>query len=294
MSGHNKIVSCNLKIKPLPVCERNNNVMLLIVLLQLVQGSLLRLMYRMQILTDRVKDVVRLFRLWNIITLSVLAFITAVASNANAQNIKIATFNVQQLPDITDNDYKYYDDNGNPLSDEARARLIADRIRKSDVEIIALNEVFDENSREIFINALKSDFPWYVAYIGNDTDIEDSGLMLFSRYHFEPMNLNEGHIPDDGDVLIGRNGNESENPSRFIGFIEFECDPAYIFDLDILGMPILDPAVLGIPMVVAVSKQVDCVSTKGAGIVAINIPGNSDPDLCRFYPYDCELWRRGS
>ncbi len=185
-----------------------------------------------------------------------LALAPSVA-RAQARNVKVATFNVQQLSDIANHDDQYYDDNGDPLSDEDRTKLIAERIRKSDVEIIALNEVFDEDSRDLFISGLSADYPFFVAYIGNDWDIEDSGLMLFSKFPFAKMDLGSHHTPEDGDVVIVQSGVKSESPDGFLGFTEFHCDDSYADD------PVWDNS--------------DCYATKGAGIVAIEVPGISEP-----------------
>lgn len=57
-------------------------------------------------------------------------------------------------------------------------------------DVVALNEVWDEDYKEILINELKYRFPYYISYIG-DADFgnvdEDSGLMLFSRFPFENL-----------------------------------------------------------------------------------------------------------
>jgi endonuclease/exonuclease/phosphatase family metal-dependent hydrolase len=99
-------------------------------------------------------------------------------------SVRMGTFNVQFLPGSDD--------------DETRSVRIADRILAGQYDIIALNEVFDEEAREKFISKLKETYPSYVAYIGDAAvGAEDSGLMLFSRFPFEPLpNPQHKHDPD--------------------------------------------------------------------------------------------------
>ncbi len=71
-----------------------------------------------------------------------------------------------------------------------RAAAIADLINKQqdDFDIIALNEVFLEDAREIFVDELKSIFPYYIDKLeGSTICTEDSGLMLFSRWPLEEL-----------------------------------------------------------------------------------------------------------
>jgi exonuclease III len=156
------------------------------------------------------------------------------------------TYNSQFLPfpESTDNDY--FDEDGNPLSNVQRATLLADRILQTGLEIVMLNEVFDEDARKALVDALKTTFPYYVAYIGNDSDPSDSGLMLFSRYPFEKVKLDDRHIYECGDVEVGQNGVTSECPGEVLGFVEFDCEVA--------------------------DSQSDCLASKGAGLVRIRLP----------------------
>lgn len=103
---------------------------------------------------------------------------------------------------------------------EERAKIIADQIIASpfDYDIVGLSEVFDEDAREVLVKELRGRFPFIVSkcdynYVatessGADVDLpllatwrliglpgeissnyrlEDSGLMVFSRWPFETM-----------------------------------------------------------------------------------------------------------
>ena len=121
-------------------------------------------------------------------------------------SVRVGTFNVQFLPGSSD--------------DETRSVEIADRILASTYDIIALNEVFDEEAREKFVEKLKGTFPHYVEYLGDDAvGSEDSGLMLFSRYPFEALSRDTHKAePDDVDaVSAGADWKE-------VAYIEYDAD----------------------------------------------------------------------
>jgi hypothetical protein len=76
-----------------------------------------------------------------------------------------------------------------------RAKAIVNLInaRKNDFDIIALNEVFLEDARQIFVDGLGGTFPYHVDKLEGGTPCtEDSGLMLFSRWPFEELGQNPG------------------------------------------------------------------------------------------------------
>lgn len=91
-----------------------------------------------------------------------------------------------------------------------RANAVADSILEGDDDVVALNEVFSAEAREILVDRLRERYPYYVARIkayaphdpgifpewlplpplpGPDylVDPLDSGLMLFSRFEFEKL-----------------------------------------------------------------------------------------------------------
>jgi endonuclease/exonuclease/phosphatase family metal-dependent hydrolase len=102
------------------------------------------------------------------------------AHDSYGDSVKILTFNVRMIPET-------WDDFCCDISNGSRAKLIGDVLRTKDYDIIVLNEVFDEDSKDGFVSRLAGIFPHYVRKIDKPTDMEDSGLMLFSRFPFEPL-----------------------------------------------------------------------------------------------------------
>ncbi|HWM94625.1 MAG TPA: endonuclease/exonuclease/phosphatase family protein [Thermoanaerobaculia bacterium] len=122
------------------------------------------------------------------------------------ESVRMGTFNVQFLPGSDD--------------DRTRAKRIAGRIKAGQYDIIALNEVFDEEARETLIAELESTFPSYVAFIGDPAvGAQDSGLMLFSRFEFEPL-PNGQHKHDSGYLKAVNAGSNWKD----VAFIEFDED----------------------------------------------------------------------
>ena len=125
----------------------------------------------------------------------------------NQDSVRIGTFNTQFLPGSDD--------------DETRSAKIAARILASTYDIIALNEVFDEEARETFISKLKGTFPHYVSYLGDDAvGSQDSGLMLFSRFPFEPLPV--ATYKAESDDVDARNG--AMGDWKDVAFIEYDAD----------------------------------------------------------------------
>jgi Endonuclease/Exonuclease/phosphatase family len=137
-------------------------------------------------------------------------------------HLRILTYNVQCLP-IEGN-----------IKNGERAEEIARRIVSSrwDYDVVCLNEVFDEGARKKFEDGLKSIYPHHISSAGGergfvssliDTDkagfavlavlaegltlglfgflaeVEDSGLMIFSRFPFDtqpnPVDVNGSMVP---------------------------------------------------------------------------------------------------
>jgi hypothetical protein len=128
-----------------------------------------------------------------------------------SESLRVMTFNVQFLPPgLT----------GSGGDDVARPPRIVSRIVAGGYDFFVLNEVFDEDSRDLFVLLLASRYPHYVAYIGDDAvGSEDSGLMLFSRFPFEPLPV-KTHRADPGN-LVAHNG--SVAPWKEVAFIEYEA-----------------------------------------------------------------------
>ena len=172
-----------------------------------------------------------------LILLSVSLLFFACQEVPEPRNIKLVTYNVKQLPPITyvpifgESYPEYRDEDGNLITFEERAALIAERIRSLEADVVVLNEVFDENSKEIFSDNLDGIFPFHIDYIGGDSDPEDSGLMLFSKHPFMPL----GSIPEDlqieeGDIELVANSLLTEDPGGLVAFTSFEeCSGADCF-----------------------------------------------------------------
>lgn len=163
------------------------------------------------------------------------------------RNVKVATYNAAYVVWPASSDGKFYDDDGKPLTNKERAALLAKKILASDVEIIALNEVFDDDARDELVSGLSGVFRYFVSYIGDDSDLSDSGLMLFSRHPFQTMQLEDPHVYDCGDVVIGYDGVRSECSDDRLGFVELACSPEY-------------------------ADNSDCLASKGIGLVKVRLP----------------------
>jgi endonuclease/exonuclease/phosphatase family metal-dependent hydrolase len=96
--------------------------------------------------------------------------------------LKVMTWNVQQLPDPV-----------GPGDAESRAtqvaRVILDMHAREQPDVVAFNEVFNEDGRKRLLRMLKPVYPHFVKKLEHPTiDVEeDSGLMLFSKLPFLPL-----------------------------------------------------------------------------------------------------------
>jgi endonuclease/exonuclease/phosphatase family metal-dependent hydrolase len=86
----------------------------------------------------------------------------------------VLTYNVKMLPGLF----------GNGDEDLARAERIAALVRQGAYDLVAFQEVFDEDARHLLLDRLRSDLPHVVTKSGDDWFNEDSGLMIFSRHAF--------------------------------------------------------------------------------------------------------------
>jgi endonuclease/exonuclease/phosphatase family metal-dependent hydrolase len=121
------------------------------------------------------------------------------------ESLKIVTYNVQMMPSLFGTDV---------CCDEIpdREEKLAERINASDFDIIALEEVWSNTSRDLLVTLLKEKYPHYIKYVDAD-ELElvqnDAGLMLFSKFPF--INLpNETFIVDDDDVMA-KNGDQDRD-----------------------------------------------------------------------------------
>ena len=74
---------------------------------------------------------------------------------------------------------------------EERANRVAAAILNTSIEeqpdVIAFNEVFDEDGRKKLIERLGNIWPNYVEKIDHPLDLEDSGLLLMSKLPFKRL-----------------------------------------------------------------------------------------------------------
>src|SRR6185436_11540941 len=108
-----------------------------------------------------------------------------------------------------------------------RANKIAHQLKLGDYDIIALQEVFDEEAKNIFVDSLKNKYPYFVKYIDESTPFfhdsahlgidfhSNSGLMLFSRFKF----LNIPEAIRAGDAIAFSDGVRNPN----VGFIYYDA-----------------------------------------------------------------------
>ncbi len=132
------------------------------------------------------------------------------------QSLRILTWNVQMRSFLMESLDRATLEVEYSAQTEARSHEIAARINNIpyDYDVICLNEVFDEDARDILVDALKAKYPFFVQkadagvafMVAGLTNIahvsvgnlvggiplpgimsrpEDSGLMLFSRYEFD-------------------------------------------------------------------------------------------------------------
>ena len=168
-----------------------------------------------------------------------------------AGNLRIGTYNTHFIGDPLG-----ISDWATESEKDAAATEIAARINASDYDVLALNEVFDEDVRSIIHTQTRAKYPFQVVKVYGTTAIEeeDSGLMLLSRHPFvaNPVQNLRNVVYPDGITRpeweprgnIYRNGSTS-NMGTYVRFARFGSDCG-----GILG---------------------DCLADKGVGIVAVNV-----------------------
>jgi endonuclease/exonuclease/phosphatase family metal-dependent hydrolase len=100
---------------------------------------------------------------------------------------------------------------------EERAQLIAHGILSSDFDydVVALCEVFDEDSRDILRNKLRGRFPWIVTkgdfhYVGTELgaapliDLPLQGLSMLSQIALDPLKVLDYRLEDSGLMLFSK------------------------------------------------------------------------------------------
>jgi endonuclease/exonuclease/phosphatase family metal-dependent hydrolase len=122
--------------------------------------------------------------------------------NDNGNGLRLGTYNTQMRSTIGEaaNDGTLFPNNDAPK----RAKKLALAILNSefDYDIIALNEVFDEDARANLVEALRDKYPHFIQKLDDSLvsiirgkikfKLEDSGLMLFSKFPFEDVPTQPG------------------------------------------------------------------------------------------------------
>jgi hypothetical protein len=160
------------------------------------------------------------------------------------ESIRIGTYNFQFWPwgyeDVIPGIANLCCDN---IGD--RERKVAERVLASGYDIIAFNEVWDEDAKDHLVQYLSEQYPYFVKYVEDaDEAVEfqqDSGLMLFSRFPFEVLPLDTYKVTNQGSVKFSA---QYEGQSwEEVAFIEYNnCSGD------------------------------DCLANKGAGYVRIRNP----------------------
>lgn len=110
--------------------------------------------------------------------------------------LRLMTFNVQLLPSVVTSSGGESEDRAERVVHALRALPPAEQ-----PDIIALNEVFNEDGRDVLLDKLKPAYPHVAAKLDNCSLGQDSGLMLFSRLPF--INLPASLYPFPGMVKGG-------------------------------------------------------------------------------------------
>jgi exonuclease III len=89
------------------------------------------------------------------------------------------------------------------LSDIERATSIVEKIFRDDPDVVVLQEVNKEGMKVEFIDQLMDKYPNFISYVGRGFfSLNDSGLMLFSKFKFTPLNnLNPEPLVSDRAVV---------------------------------------------------------------------------------------------
>lgn len=110
-------------------------------------------------------------------------------------------------------------------SNEVRAQAIAQKLLEADLDVLVLNEVFDESAAEQYVKWLKGKFPFRIeriqpSFAPNPLDFQEglveehygayraqnSGLMLFSRYPLRDLQGPGAFVPTDTEYVVADPG----------------------------------------------------------------------------------------
>lgn len=152
------------------------------------------------------------------------------AGGPKGSSLRVATYNTALIiiklgPPVGTIDIN--DGMAGDMSYTERAAEIAAGIIRDDNEIVALNEVFSDDAREVLVQMLAVKYPYYISKIRGQAphpaavilseifedvpagallaDTNDSGLMLFSKYPFVKFSSSVTP-PHSVDEVVGMNG----------------------------------------------------------------------------------------
>lgn len=135
--------------------------------------------------------------------------------------LRLMTFNVQLLPSVP-----FSASPGNEA--ESRAYAIGDAFDNlpddERPDVVAFNEVFSEDGRDVLLSTLKPYYPHIIEKLDDCFIGQDSGLMIFSRYQFLPL-------PDTGSssdprVFFFSYPDDADKDSlacKGVGIVRIEC-----------------------------------------------------------------------
>lgn len=98
-----------------------------------------------------------------------------VATPNTGAGLRFATYNAQFLPSTF-----------SAGTTEENGERMVERIKASGYDFIVLNEMFDEDLKEVVRSGLAGTYPYYVEYL-DAADLEDSALQLYSKFPFDPL-----------------------------------------------------------------------------------------------------------
>jgi hypothetical protein len=128
---------------------------------------------------------------------------TSAAEAARQPRLRVLSFNTFLTPPVSGSEAAYR------IPQTERAELIAHQLIAADADVVALYEVNDEDARDVLVNRLSPLYPHYLQKADTDNVVgEDSGLMLFSRRRFLPL---DGSFPGPGTGSFGEDYYEAEN-----------------------------------------------------------------------------------
>jgi endonuclease/exonuclease/phosphatase family metal-dependent hydrolase len=182
-------------------------------------------------------------KLWTILAVVIfMGMVGTAQAGTGGESVRILTYNTHLLTPVMMcgglnvecgvNEYGKYT--------KEHAEAIAALLEKGTFDVVALNEVWDEDDgKDVLADSLDGVYPHYVKYVdvfGGGIE-EDSGLMLFSKYSFEPL-PDPTFVSEDNETSYGTDSDR-------IAYVKFDdCASS------------------------------DCFSAKGAILVRLKNPGS--------------------